>query len=75
MNTPDGPTEREAFYEEHYAALDEIDCDEEINASYVRDAEITVPTFCVVNEHTWHTNQFGLTFCQACGQDQWDELR
>lgn len=41
MNTPDGPTEREAFYEEHYAALDEIDCDDEIDASYEWDGRVS----------------------------------
>lgn len=74
MSAPDGPEEREAFYEEHYAALDEIDCDDEIEADYVRDGEFTVPAFCLVNGHTWRTNQFGLTFCTQCGQDQFDEV-
>lgn len=67
----DGPEERTAELDEHYAALD---CDAEIEADYVRDGLSRIPVRCQVNGHDWHTNQFNLTFCRACGQDQFDEV-
>lgn len=69
----DGPEQRTAEHEEHYAALD---CDAELDAGYERDYQLSrIPTHCLVNGHTWFTNQFGLTFCQRCGNDEWDEPR
>lgn len=69
----DGPEQRTAELDEHYAALD---CDAELDAGYERDYQLSkVPTVCIVQGHDWHTNQFNLTFCQRCGNDQWDEPR
>lgn len=73
MSAPDGPEQRTAFYED--TARDrEMDCDDEIDADYVRDGLSRIPVGCVVNGHDFHTNQFGLTFCHNCGQDQYDEV-
>ena len=49
---------------------------DEREAELSRDAiEINqVPVRCIVNGHSWFTNRHNLTFCQRCGQDQFDEV-
>jgi hypothetical protein len=57
---------------EDFNELDDADV-RELLADEARDDLAIVPVRCIVNGHEFEMYR-GLTYCQKCGQDQYDEI-